>query len=264
MAQWIGEALVLRATDFGESDRVVHLLTPDTGRLSAIAKGAKRSVRRFPGTLDLFNHLRVQIARGRAAALARLEHSTLLTCHPGLRAQPARFALACYVIELLDRLAPEGAVRADAAPVFEFARAALRAIESLTPDERLRVFIELRAFNALGMRPELRRCVRCGRELANESKRVAFHVSEGGPVCRPCRAGLEGLLEVHLGTLRALEQGLRFDLARLDRLALGATALAEARGLVARFQRFHLGIELRSERFLDEVLARPDVARTGS
>ncbi|GAG51712.1 unnamed protein product, partial [marine sediment metagenome] len=53
------EALILRSVDFGESDRIVHLLVPEAGRLTAIAKGARRSFKRFPGTLDLFNHLRV-------------------------------------------------------------------------------------------------------------------------------------------------------------------------------------------------------------
>ena len=38
------EALILRVVDFGESDRIVHLLVPDSGRLPAIAKGARRSL----------------------------------------------------------------------------------------------------------------------------------------------------------------------------------------------------------------------------
>lgn len=253
MASASGEALVLRAIDFGESDRIVHLLTPDAGRLTAIAKGAKRSLRRFPGTLDLFNRLRVQIARRRATAMARLEHTALLASYPGLREHPARFALGCYVIELLDRHAPEGAPPGESRPLFEFACAALRAVESRTPDERLRIFVELRALDALGFRPELRRCTRCGEDLVGDGA-VGFHVSDGGPVCGRCGSRFEELLPVHLGTLRALEQGLRFDLAHLHRLGLGGEALAEARELLRRFQRFHLGIELRSERFLNEIL----------
>ena len=59
---------------------------------------------------------------------------------------------------------------------------------------------------------------------------------------------------MHVGTLRALEQGLRFPLGELTRLKLAPQAIAEAQQLVARFQRYHLGVELRSERFLSEVL----------
>jgi len=258
-----GEALVLRCVDFGESDRIVHLLTPDSGRLDAIAKGARRSVRRFAGTLDLFHHLRIALAPRRRTGVTRLEQASLLRAHSGIRAHPARFALGCFLIELLDRLAPAGAVGAEPRRLFAFARGALAALETETPDARLRTLLELRTLDALGLRPELSRCVRCGSPPGDASRapRAFFHVAEGGPVCAACGgAHVPGLLPVHLGTLRALEQGLRFDSARLRRLALSPVALAEARGLLARFQRFHLGLELRSERFLDEMLAAPAAA----
>ena len=73
--------------------------------------------------------------------------------------------------------------------------------------------------------------------------------------CGSCGLRRTGLLRLHLGTLRALEQGLRFDLDQLDRLALGGQALAEARELLGRFRGFHVGVALRSERFLEDALA---------
>jgi DNA repair protein RecO (recombination protein O) len=121
------------------------------------------------------------------------------------------------------------------------------------PDDRLRALLELRALDALGLRPELERCVRCGRPPSPGSV-LGFHVSDGGPVCGRCGAGLQGLLPIHAGTLRALQQGLRFDLDQLERLVLSPATLAEARQLLDRFQRFHIGVELRSQPFLDRVL----------
>lgn len=247
------EALVLRAVDFGESDRIVHLLTPRTGRLTAIAKGARRSVRRFPGTLDFFNRLRVQVDRRKRHTMARLEHARLIGNFERLRTDPTRFALGCYLLELLDRLAPEDGAPRDMAELFQFALRALAIVEATEPDWRLRTLLELRALDALGLRPELRRCVRCGEPVAEG--RAGFHVSDGGPVCMRCQRPGDALLPVHLGTLRTLDQSLNLDLARLGRLALGGAALAEARQLVGRFERFHVGVELRSARFLEEVLA---------
>ena len=260
MAHRIEEALVLRATDFGESDRIVHLLTPESGRIDAIAKGAKRSVRRFPGTLDLFNRLRVELGARRPTAMARLDHAVLVGSFPRLRTEPSRFALGCYLLELLDRLAPEGGARSDTQRLFAFAVEALGAVEAGVPDERLRTLLEIRALDALGLRPELRCCVRCGDDLRSQEE-VGFHVAEGGPVCGACGVRVEGLLTVHLGTLRALDRGLQLAVGALNRLALGPGALAEARRLISRFQRFHLGVELRSERFLDEILDGSEAER---
>ncbi len=247
------EALVLRSVDFGESDRILHLLVPDAGRLTAIAKGARRSVRRFPGTLDFFNHLRVQIRRRRSGAMALLEQATLIESFAPLRHETRRFALGCYLLEVMDRLAPEGGPLADVQRLFRFALTALRAVATCAPDARLRIFLELRVLDALGLRPELRRCVHCAAELTGITE-VDFHVADGGTVCGRCAPRLDGLLRVHAGTLRALEQGMRFEFEKLNRLALGATALEESRLLVGRFKQYHLGVELRSEAFLTEVL----------
>ena len=76
-------------------------------------------------------------------------------------------------------------------------------------------------------------------------------------VCDPCCAQIDGIQRVHPGTLRALEQGLRLDFDRLDRLAMSGPSLAEAHQLLTRFQRFHLGVELRSGPYLDRVLRSP-------
>ena len=85
------EALLLRALDFGESDRIVHLLTPERGRVAAIAKGARRSVRRFPGTLDIGNRLAVQLVLRRPGALARDRRARPARC-----AEPVRESVIAY------------------------------------------------------------------------------------------------------------------------------------------------------------------------
>jgi DNA repair protein RecO (recombination protein O) len=254
-------ALLLRSVDFGESDKIVHLLTPGSGRLTAIAKGARRSVKRFPGTLDLFNHLRVQTYQSRPGRMVHLQHARLISPFEELRKLPGRFALGCYLLEMLDRIAPEGGSSPDCKRLFDFTLGALGTIGASQPDQRLRVLLELRALDAAGLRPELVRCVRCGQEPV--SGRIGFHVADGGLVCERCEGPDEVLLAVHLGTFRALHQSLQLPFERLDRLAIGPASLEEAGRLVARFTRFHVGIELKSERFMDEVLHRLAPPRSG-
>jgi DNA repair protein RecO (recombination protein O) len=250
---------VLRTVEFGEADLIVHLLTPTRGRVTAMAKHARKSVRRFPGSLDLFNQLEVRIHPRRRGGMPLLDRARLVDPFLALRDDSGRYGLACYVMELLSRLAPEEGAGPEMRVIYDFALDVLQSLERVRPDERTRVLVELRALDALGLRPELRCCVRCGREV--EGPAVSFHVAEGGVVCRRCSRGEELPLRAHLGTLRTLEQGFRFSLAELSRLALAGTALSEAHRIVARFQRYHLGIELRSERFLNQVLrAGPDRA----
>lgn len=245
---------MLRVVDFGESDRIAHLLLPAASRLTVIAKGARRSRKRFPGALDLLCLASVQVERRGPQGMARLEQARLLDPFAALRADPARFALGCYVAELVDRLAPEGAGGPEARRLFEATLAALRTIATGRPDARLRVLLEVRLLAALGLAPELERCVRCGRPLEAGAP-ARFHVAEGGALCGACARPGDAVVGVGLGTLRTLAQSLRLELAQLPRLGLSGAALDEARGLLARFLRFHVGLELRSEAVLERLLA---------
>ena len=49
------KAIVLRSIDYGESDRILTFLTDDFGKLKGIAKGARRSRRRFANALEPFS-----------------------------------------------------------------------------------------------------------------------------------------------------------------------------------------------------------------
>lgn len=256
-----GEALVLRVVEHGESDLIVRLLHPGAGRMTAIAKGARRSVRRFPGTLDVFNLLRVVVRRRRRTGMGFLEQARLVTPHLGLRRDAGRYALASYLLEFLDRMAPEDAHVDDARRIFGFAQRAIATLASADVDLRMWLLLELRALDALGLRPELSSCVRCGKP-ASGAAALGFHIADGGLLCSSCRTDREGpIVPVHLGTLRVLQQALDYDLEHLGRLAFSAQAMQEAEQLIFRFQRFHVGMELRSERFLSERLGTPHAAR---
>ena len=263
------EAILLRSVDFGETDRIVHLLTSDGGRLTAIAKAARRSHRRFPGTLDTFNHLAIEGRVKPRATMAFLERAKLVDPYLGLRADPGRYALASFLAEMLDRLSPEGIVGAEAERLFTFCVDSFSLLERARPTASLRLILELRALDALGLRPEFGRCVRCGRVAGDEiapEHRVHFHVADGGIVCTACAIRLDGLVPIEIGTLRGLDTGLASPADAVDQIVLSPRMLAQAARVVFRFQRFHVGVELRSERFLDEMIpvVRPQAAESGS
>ena len=324
-------ALLLRARDFGESDRIAQLLTPATGRISVVAKGARRSVKRAFGTLDLFNLLRVQIEQRRPQVLARLEQARLTRTWHGLREHPSRFALACYLLEMLNRLAPESGARAEHERLFRFATRALSWLDAAAPSAATRPLLEFRTLGALGLRPELARCVRCSTRIEpRDGPRVPYQIADGGPLCAACHSGVgvggsrvgiggggvgdgdgggdgargrasgrvvaggggdggrddgDGRVvgvggrvvvgggrraggrggdggdfhappALHIGTMRALEASLKVPLAELPRLAFGTREVAEATHFLQRFLRFHVGLELRSERLLTQLPPR--------
>ena len=80
-AEETSPAVVLRARDYAESDRIVTLLTRDYGKIGGIAKGAKASRHRFERKLEPFSHVMVHFRRrphGELVFITRAEAADLI------------------------------------------------------------------------------------------------------------------------------------------------------------------------------------------
>jgi len=144
------EAIVLRLTDYGEADRIVSLFTLEQGRLSGIARGAKRSRKRFGGALEPFAHLKLQLHLG--AGLPTLTSADIVSIFPGIRAELAKIGSAAYACELVERLTPE----AEAAPrLFRLLYCYLEQLDLAPPSPSDRRFFAVNLLKILGYQPEL-------------------------------------------------------------------------------------------------------------
>ncbi len=101
MPRWKTQAIILNTIDFSESDRIVHALTREHGLLNAVAKGARRSYKRFPGTLEPFCEVILDVFSKPGMELARLEEARLANAHLRLREDIALFAHASVMIEVV-------------------------------------------------------------------------------------------------------------------------------------------------------------------
>ncbi len=249
MPEYRTRALVLRTFDQGESDRLVHLYTEQLGRVSAIAKGARRSKRRFPGTLEILTLLEVRMVDPPRSSLMRIEGAKLSEPFEGLVDDLGRYAIACQFLELLDRFTGE---REPSPELFHFARGVLGVLAAEEPDRLLALLIVLKTLARLGYRPQLASCSVCGAALAAPGPAAGFDPRHGGALCADCRQ--PGDAGVPPGLLLALEAGVRRPLVERGALGLEGPLLLRAQVLVDRFFRFHIGAELRTDPFLRSIL----------
>ena len=81
MKQFVSSGIILSRTDFGEADRIITFLTPDHGKVRAIAKGVRKAKSKLAGGIELFStsHLTLIVGRGEINTLI----STRLIKHYG-------------------------------------------------------------------------------------------------------------------------------------------------------------------------------------
>ena len=96
------EAIVLRGSDFGESHRIITLFTKHKGKVKAIARGAKRSRKRFLNALEPFTLGIAEIKPQRTGGLASLEAMNARETFSYIRQDIVRYACAGLACELTD------------------------------------------------------------------------------------------------------------------------------------------------------------------
>ena len=144
------EAIVLRLTDYGEADRIVSLFTLERGKLQGVARGAKRSRKRFAGALEPFAHLKLQLHLG--AGLATLSSADIVGIFPGIRRELSKIGCAAYACELVERLTPEE----EANPrLFRLLYCYLERLDLAPPSPSDRRFFAVNLLKILGYQPEL-------------------------------------------------------------------------------------------------------------
>jgi DNA repair protein RecO (recombination protein O) len=243
------EGIVLRVVDYGESDRIVTLLTRERGKVGAYARGARASRRRFAGLLEPFTLLSAELIDRRGDLLG-LESASALRAHGGIRSDLARIAVAGYATELSGELVRD----AEPHPELYALLADLLGRLDAAPARpaTLRAF-ELGALAAAGFMPRLDRCARCGAEL-DLARPAPLDPAEGGLLCAACEppggGGLPSLGPPTVAALRRLQAG---GLAAAEEEPLAPPAGREAREALTRFVEYLLGRRLASRKFLDEV-----------
>jgi len=177
------EGILIGVMDYGEADRIGTFFTLEYGKLRGIARGAKRSVRRFGGVLELFARLRLQIIL--REGLSTVSAADIVTIHPGIRSDLPRIGHAGYACELVDLLLPE---RLHNPRLFRLLAAYLERLDQFPATPSDRRFFEINLLNILGYRPALEHCAGCGGELAGGAFLGRVPVADG-LFCGRCGAG---------------------------------------------------------------------------
>lgn len=168
--------MVCGGVDFGDADRVVHLLT-NHGRLAVFAHGAKKSKKRFAGALEPFSTIRCTLSDRPVRGMPSISQATVDRARLPLRDDLSKIALASYVVELTSKVAPESL------PTEAILELAERTLDRwvLVPAVTIahRRSFELCLIDVLGYRPRTDACLICG----SSAPEMFLDLSAGGVLC---------------------------------------------------------------------------------
>jgi len=177
------EAVVLRSIRYGEADRVLHLYTPDRGRIGAMAKGVRRVRSRLGGRLELLMRVRLVLHEGRGE-LCTVSQADTVHAHAALRERRGSLERAVQACDAVLRLLDSGESNRPAYNLLCHELALLDAYPGAATRAQALAF-RAKLLLAAGFAPELSSCASCG-----EAEHLGgFSPSAGGMVCGGCEAG---------------------------------------------------------------------------
>ena len=173
----VTDALVLKVSDVGESDRIVTLLSADLGIVRAFANRAKKINSKLNAGTQTFCYGEFSLYTGKDSYI--IDGVTPKEVFFGLRDDIAKLALGQYFCSLAAELIPEGE------PAPESLRVILNSLSFLVSGRRSPEFLksvtEMKLLALAGFAPDLTACGSCGDNPAGE---VDFDIAGGKFYCK--------------------------------------------------------------------------------
>jgi DNA repair protein RecO (recombination protein O) len=176
------EAIVLRSIRYGEADRILHLYTPDHGRIGAIAKGARRSRSRFGARLEPFFQIKLVLHEGRGE-LYTVTGVDTVEARPALRDTAAALDAAARACDAVARLFETDEPHPEVFVLLANELTLLASGPAAARHENALAF-RLKLLLAAGIVPQLGSCATCG----EREHLTGFSAAAGGVVCSSCES----------------------------------------------------------------------------
>ncbi len=238
------KAIVLRTVEYSETSLIVTLLTHDLGRVSAIAKGARRPKGPFEGALDLLAVCRVVVIRKRAGTLDLLTEAKLLRRFRGAERSLERTYAGYYLAEMLRLVTEEHDPQAD---LYELTIRTLQEIDGSGDVATSLAYFDAQWLRLAGLHPRTDRCTSCGGDVP-ASPRLAFSHEQGGIICPECRPRQRQIVSVRREVVELLRY-LQTETLPLP-IRIDPALYGEFRAVMNRYIQNQLGVVPRMQPFL--------------
>jgi DNA repair protein RecO (recombination protein O) len=240
------EAIVISHRDFGEADRLVKVFTATQGKLTLLAKGARRIRSRKAAHLEPLTHAALVLAKGRTFWL--ITQADTLDQFQNIRENLAVTAEALYVLELVDLFTADGEGERS---IYQAALTALKYLDAgRDPFHAVRYF-ELRIMDLAGFKPQLFTCVVCKNEIQPQDQYIGLR--EGGVLCPACGHLVQGAIRVSQDALKYLRHFQRSAFREIDGIPVPNRVRSEMAAVLQALISHHTERKIQSREVIRQI-----------
>jgi DNA repair protein RecO (recombination protein O) len=240
------QGIVLRYTNFKESDRMLTLFSPELGKMSVLARGCRKPKSRFLAATQLFAY--GEYVLHKKGEIYILTQGDIIDSFFDIRGDVEKFAYASYIINLVEEVAVS---EEQNTPLFSLLLQILSylAYSDINPEDITHVF-EIKLIDITGYRPQLDVCMTCGSPLSGS---LYFQTSKGGLICSKCYKQDKRGYNIHMGTVQIIRYILDMDIKRMNILKISPEFREQLDKILSAYLEERLEKRLKTRRFIEHL-----------
>lgn len=232
------EGIIVSERDYGETSKILNLITKDYGVIGLMSKGCKtmKSELRSVSTKLTYGLFHVYYKEGKLSTLTGVD---IIDNFKQIRKDITKISYASYMIDLAEQVMKQN----NSSDIYTLLVSSLKKVEANFDPLVITNILELKYLDYLGVMPILDRCALCGKQ----TNITTLFADSGGLVCSDCYTN-ERLVDIK--TIKLIRMLYYVDIDKIDHIDVSAIAKKEINQFLDEYYERYTGLYLKSKAFL--------------
>lgn len=232
------EGIVLNTRDYGESSKILNVLTKDHGLIGVMAKGCKRLKSDIKGVSEKLSYAKFNIYH-KEDKLSTLASVDIINNFYNIKKDITKISFASFLLELTEQVVKQNSSN----DIYELLINALIKINDNFDPLIITNIVELKYLDYLGVMPIIDGCSVCG----STNSIATLSSSKGGYICNNC---LTNEKLVSDKTIKLIRLFYYVDIAKISKLEISNLEKKEINEFLDEYYDSYTGLYLKSKNFL--------------
>jgi len=236
------EGIVISELSYGETSKIINILTKDYGIIGCIAKGAKtlKSNLRSSTTKLTYGYFSMNYKKDKLSILNSVD---VINPFNNIKKDITKISYATYLVELAEQVVKQN----NNPKIYEFLIASLTKINENFNPNIITNILELKYLEYLGVLPRLDCCQICG----NKTNIATLSSTRGGFICYNCLTNDKIVSEK---TIKLIRMFYYVDISKIEKLDISSNIIKEIDEFLNEYYDKYTGLYLKSKKFLKNLI----------
>ena len=228
------QGIVLKSVTYKENDLILTIFSRKLGKISAIARGAKKSKSSLLSSSQIFAYSNFTLKR--EGNMYRVTQSEIIKSFYNLSYNFDAFSYATYILKLIDNFMIDNQPNNR---LFVLLAQSLYLFSEENIDmQYVTLCFELKFLDYIGFRPIVNTCASC---YNNDFRNPVFNIYEGGILCEKCSSNFEHNLRLNITTVKLMDYILKNDLLSCSKAKVSKYLINELSKILKIYINEYLG-----------------------